>query len=349
MKLQMAIVVAPLLLAACSSNPTETPDMAVAVNSVTCGPNTMLAGQQCVIAASACLSGTMFDPATATCKLIVNYGTKVWSSTIGHVWHHMFYKNPAPPDGGSAYTAVGDPLGTVTATITDTEKLFLKLGDPLGLPGGTGQVPVHWYLGPPSSTYTTFDHQITLGEIKSCTASYTIYQNPPDTTQHMYKFVVDIAGCPHDIVFSTWLVISTTDVRADQAIATPLGGLPHSFTVDGTGKGHWERNLDPAKWTKSGAMVNGSAHTAMVGVVPDLTAFPNAHAWVDLVFHNSGQSNGNPGFCEHDATTGNCVTPPSNNIYLPGQFGVDVAATHQGGKQTDTTVTPIPLGMLQPY
>ena len=78
---------------------------------------------------------------------------------------------------------------------------------------------------------------------------------------------------------------------------------------------------------------------------------------MDIVWHNNGQSNGNPGFCEKDPSTMLCVNPPSKNVYLPGQVGVDMYASHAGpitprcigSTDKNCAAKPMPLSMLQPY
>jgi len=216
--------------------------------------------------------------------------------------------------------------------------------------GGQGPQPASWGTGAPDSTVRVANtHQITVGDWKKCHGSWSLYKNPPNGAVGDIRVVVQMSGCPANINFSLWHTFYTTDQYDDIYLATPLGGVPSAFNTNSDGTAYFERDLDPNVWFKSGVTLEGAAHGAN-NKIPDTTTFPNAHYAVDLVYHNTGQSNGNMGWCARDVSN-NCVTPPSPNMFLPGQLGLDAFGIMTGAKVKgggSTSTNPAPIGMLQP-
>jgi hypothetical protein len=315
-----------------------------------CGPNTMLdtATNKCVLAQSACQAGTTFDQTAGACKIVQNFGTKIFSSPLNQVWGRLAYMNPNPPDGGSAFSPLGDRYHITATTVPDTASMYLLSGVTVGFTPGT-TLPVHWETGNVSSTLPAQDHVITVGEWKTCNGSWAVYNNPPSGKKN-YNIVIDLAGCPPYTILSVWMVASLDGTFPMIVDAFPAGGIPNSFEVGQNGQAHFEREVDPAKWFKSGIAVNGNAHNPSLGMgmIPDLNTYPNAAIYPSVQLHTSGQSNGNVGNCEKDAN-GNCLTPPSPNIFLPGRPNIDATLTHDAVKCTGCPGSPIPLSMLQPY
>lgn len=345
-------------------NPPDLPPM------VMCGTNTTYNAQTntCEIQSSVCLQGTQFDPTTFSCKIPMDFGTQIYSSGMTQIYIHFAAKGTATDtDMGTTtttYTKLGTSLtGGVTLTgVDDSTPLFMSTSH--DQVGNIPMIPVFWPEGPPSSVPTAHTTQVTLGEWKKCVGQVSIYKAPP-TLPTGFKEVVDMSGCPGDMSFSAWNVYYkgvSTDPMTDRVLSTPAGGMPNFFVSNGAGKAHFERDLDPNVWFKAGALVNGIAHgtksTDPATPLPDLTTYPNANLGVTVVFHNNGQSNGNPGNCVKDVN-GNCVTPASPDVFLPGNNGKDSAnafsATPPGAGQEAYCnggagkCNPIPLSMLQPF
>jgi hypothetical protein len=333
---------------------------------VMCGTNTMLnmATNSCDIVATACQGNTMFDPMSKSCKDVQPlYGTKIFSSSFNQNWQQIYYQPMG--DSGVAYYPAGTALSP-TAGLLDTTPLYLAKtsGAAVGIPMGYNPtIPVTWEGGNPnSSTTTAIDHQLTLGEWKTCNGSYTFYNNPPDGKKK-YFLVIDLAGCPPNSTFGVWGVYSNDNTQGKRVLSVPIGGLPQIFVAGGDGKGHWEREIDPNIWFKSGAMLNGNGHNAALGygMIPNLTTFASATFWPGIQFSSNGQSNGNQGYCALDngttstcpgqtAPNANCAwAPPSPNLKLPGTNGVDTLVAFNANAVPGGTAMPTPLSMLQPY
>jgi hypothetical protein len=334
------------------------PDMACKAGA-TCGTNTALdaPSNSCKIASSACLIGTTFDPVTATCKVGRNYGTQIFSTPMLLLWIHLFYQampvDGGVPDGGpmNMLYAAGMAPGMPNNAVPANTQLFTQFGVPIGGVGnGPRSIPVIWPGLTSSPTVTAIDHQLTFGEFSTCTASWAAYNNPPDGKKN-YFLTLDLAGCPANMLLSTWNIYSRSNLLKDAVLSTPSGGLPMVFTTQYDGTGHWEREEDPNIWFLSGATLNGSnTHNPNLGfnTIPSLTTYPNATMELVVINHNSMESNGNAGFCEKDAN-GVCVNPASPDHFLPGAEGVDSFALFQSFKVGNQAANPIPLGMLQPY
>jgi hypothetical protein len=318
-----------------------------------CGPNTQLNAttNQCELIASACQGGTEFDPMTLSCKPpSAIYGTQIFSTNMTKVWNGVAQQTGA--DGGFTYTALGDFFKQTLMGLPDSTLLYFPNGVPVG---DFGSLPVRWNsTAVLSTTIASFDHQMTLGEFKTCNGSYAIFKDPPGGKK-VYKYVVDLAGCPPGMLIDTWAVFSREkDCAMDTAgmcaafdqrqFSTPFGGVPNSFETDGRGNGHWERDINPTVWLASNATLTGNTHGATANV-PDLTTYPNASVYLSLIYHLYGQTNGNMGNCVRDANN-NCITPQPNAVFLPGRFGVDTATLIQGVGMNSTST---PLSMVQPY
>jgi len=307
----------------------------------------------------------------------MNFGTEIWTAGFTQVFQHF-----AKDNGGGTPLTLGTNAGGISgAGVMDADLVYMKgatagvLGDAMGKI--TGGIPVFWAEGPPSTTPSAPDHQFTVAELKACKGTYKFFKDPPGGKK-VYKEVVDMSGCPPDTLFGVWNVFSNTALQSDRKVSTPAGGLPEGIIINGAGKGHFERDLDPNLWFKSGVAINGVAHGSTVAVpVPDLTNFPNATVSPHIIYQNLGQSNGNPGFCEFTPVTpctacnsggtctaggGTCAcsTPPSSKVFLPGRNGVTSAVSHFAwqpatGMESYCSVSagnmckPIPLSMLQPY
>jgi len=322
-----------------------------------CGTNTMLDvnTNTCKVTSGACLTGTTFDPNTATCKIVRNFGTQIFSTPMNLIWQHYFYEtNPVDggtQDAGNTLFPIGPMPGVMNMGIADSTLVYTESGIPMmGVGGSPRSIPAIWPGLTTSSTVTAFDHQMTFGELKTCTASWAAYNNPPSGKKN-YFLTVDLAGCPHDMFMSVWNNYSRTNLLKDAVLTTPSGGLPMMLSTAYDGTGHWEREEDPKIWFLSGATLNGgNIHNPALGfnTIPNITTYPNASMELLLIFHNSQESNGNAGFCEKDAN-GICVNPASQDHFLPGAEGVDSSAIFQSYKTGPQPVMPIPLSMLQPY
>jgi hypothetical protein len=355
------------LVAGCDDDPNSDvdascplPDMA---GGTKCGANTMLnaTNNTCEIASSACQAGTEFDSTAFACRVSNPiYGTRIHSSPYATAWTNLYFSS-SNADAGTTACSTGtcERLGTALGVLManpppDSTPTFLKAGTPIGRPA-SGNYPIHWETGNVSTTPSAVEHQTTLGDWKTCTGSWAVYNNPP-SGKKTYFVVVDLAGCQPGLVFSVWGVASNTKAFANVVNAFPLGGVPNSLEIDAAGKGHWEREIDPNIFFKSGVVINGNAHNPAQGqgAIPDITVNTNASFWPALNIHASGQSNGNPGACERDGTTNCnggpcCVTPPSPNIFLPGVTNVDAIPVFVGPEVMGQPQMPIPFSMLQPY
>jgi hypothetical protein len=351
--------VTALTFSSCTSNPTTCTNDGGGTN-VTCGTNTTLSGTSCVVAASACGTGTMFSSATNTCVPTAGpkKGDLVAQTPIALYWGLTYMKNPMPtPDAGNDFIPVDPGIGCkLDPAIPDSTPLFMGTGEPLGF---NPAVPAHWFANNVSSIETANGHQITVGEWKKCTANLAIYKNPPSGKKN-YLITVDMASCPPDLMFSVWNSYAPDGEFFDIALSVPAGGLPNVIMTGPDGSAHFERELDPNAWFKEGGNRTGSAHST--GAVEKVPTNPNggkADFWIDLALHNDGSSNGNPGFCEVD-NNGICLAQPSPNVYLPGNLTVDwtaaflgaagpnsgCPAANTGGAPGNTEIT---LDMLQPY
>src|SRR4029079_11921434 len=90
----------------------DTPDLSMnAVPGNQCGDNTAVtAGNppKCDLVASACGVGTMYNAAHHKCIVkTIDYGTMLDTQNFNTVYTFIYYQNPSPPDGGSAFTPVG--------------------------------------------------------------------------------------------------------------------------------------------------------------------------------------------------------------------------------------------------
>ena len=348
----------------------------LATKGVECGTNTALStdGTKCEVATGACLNGTVFDAVSKNCHIPNDFGTELMTTYSTSTWFNVARINPAPADGGSMYQTLGLLSGGINvAGVMDTDLVFMAKAPfyPLGV---NNAIPVIWGDGTTSTTRTAIDHQFTIGEMKKCVAVLKFYKDPPEAVaagKKYYKEVIDLSGCVADMTYAIWNVYSNSGDNADRTISTPAGGLPNFFITNGNGQGHWERNLDPMVWLKSGVAVGGTSHAPSITGLPDLTTYPNASLGPYLTFHNFHQSNGNAGFCERDpnmhvldtnviAPNTLCVTPPSNKINLPGLNQVEIAITHYffppaAGLEAfcsapaGKTCSSVPLSMLQPF
>jgi len=312
---------------------------------IMCGSNTALddADNTCKLQTGACGPGTIFNAVTSTCELNMNHGTMIWSSTQDPDWSLVFYK-VTDADAGDMYLPVGTEGGP-TAGVPDSTLLFTADGTPMG---GMPPIPASWGTGAADSTVLVANSkQITVGDWKKCKGTWSLYKNAPNSKAGDIRVVVQLQGCPANINFSVWHTFTTSDQYDDLIFGTPLGGVPSAFNTNADGTAYFERDLDPNGWFKAGVALGGASHGT--GGVPDLTTYPNTHYSVDLVYHNTGQSNGNAGWCK--PLGGGCEAAPYPEVLLPGQFGIDsfglmTGTKVKGGGQTSTN--PVPLGMLQP-
>jgi hypothetical protein len=319
-----------LLLGACQTAAQVTP---------TCGKNTQLDAttRQCVVARAACQGGTTLDPESGACQS-GNNGTLIHSSTFAMEFGSLFHM------GAAGLEPIG-ATGVINAGIGDGEPTYLASGIPTG---AIDPAPVHWTPGAVSSTPSAIDHPLTVGEWRSCGGSWSIYKDPPKSAKR-YRMVVELAGCPPSTLYTLWLVYGRGPTRADRILGAPLGGLPQVIVVDADGEGHFSRDLDPQVWFQPGAIVGGinvADESSGTAAVLDPAQVPAAAIWIDLDFQNSGQSNGNAGFCEIDVS-GHCVTPASPNLFLPGQLSISTAPMLTSEQIADAQ--PLPLAMAQPY
>ena len=164
----------------------DMPDLSMPVMpSASCGTNNAVDSmtKACEITAAACGPGTILEPVTHTCKIKVNLGTKIWTGGFIQTAHFIFYQG-VDGDGGTTLLPVGDSSGITSTAVTDTTKLFMKNGDPLGL---QAMIPVHWFSGPPSWTFTAIDHQITWGEYKTCVGSWEVYKDLAEREEELRR------------------------------------------------------------------------------------------------------------------------------------------------------------------
>jgi hypothetical protein len=272
----------------------------------------------------------------------------IWQSTLTPNWQLPSIKL-VDADAGTQYVPIGDEGSITTPGLADNTLLFAPSGDPFG----KLTVPVTFFNGTPGTAVTAVDHQFTLGEWKKCAGSYEIYKDPPSGKKY-YNIVVRFSGCPANIMLTVWGFFSTSNKFDDLYLGWPLGGLPNGFEIGQDGTALFTREIDPQVWLKEGIELSGAWHGAanQKPHIPARSEFPNATFYLDVVFHNTGQSNGNPGWCRVD-NTGKCVSPAAPDVMIPGNFGGDVTMIWSGGVSTpDTglpTTKPIPIGMVQPY
>jgi len=364
----------------------------------TCGGNTTLdpMTNTCKITAAACLDGTVLDTAANTCKLNVDHGSLVAGPFVADkVWSFLRYSN------GTSLQPLGNGFSR-TATVAANTEIYMGNApsggnfDPATTPR-MGHAPVdttsdstrvvggwdvYWdaNANTPSSTPSAFDHYITVGEWDTCTMTWSVYSNPPNIGgKKYYRLVVDLAGCPPSSSIEMWFQYGNGANGASRILGTPAGGLPNSTMVTANGTAHWERDFDPNVWTKSNVALNGNTHAGggfgngTQGRTPDLSTNPLASFWLAAFWHNSGQSNGNAGWCappdgvasnavaitcgipdyigKTKANTGNAtgqVTNVKPYIYLPGKVGAEASPVFGGGA-TPNVVNAAPLANLQPY
>jgi hypothetical protein len=308
-----------------------------------CGANTTLdaATSTCKVAPSACGAGTTHDAPSNTCVAGAgNHGTELAAADFAFNLSDLYFKDQG------VLKVVGSNVGLVTSTVQDPDPLFLKNGEPLGF-SGNGKIPVHWFAGPQSMGLLAGAHPFTWSEWKKCKGGYKVFKDPPNAKK-VYRFVIDVSGCPPHLLMTAAMSYSPTDKDADRWGTAPLGGLPSSFVIDEKGVGHWERDVDPKVFLQGGQPIYGATYAGTT--IPDLAMYPAAHAWVIVFASNIAQTNGNAGFCERDMNTNDCVTPPSTNVYFPGQFGVDAFRVFQSNAPVQVpNAKPIPLNWLQPY
>jgi hypothetical protein len=295
------------------------------------------------VTAGACQDGTSFDPGSSSCRAPRSYGTLVHSSPFILRWGSFYFSDPSVPDGGFPLRGLGID-GALGAGAPDSAQMYLSSGR---LVAYLPSIPVLWGTGVAASSRSYVDHPLTVGEFKTCSGSWAIYRDPP-SGRKTYNLVLDLAGCPPGTLYSIWLVYATGDQLATRLLGAPAGGLPSVIGVDGDGTGHFSRELDPALWLAPGVTVNGInvSGAGGSGVVPDPQATPGASLWIDLDLQNEGQSNGNAGFCVLDVNS-LCATPPSPDVYLPGQRDVTVVSALTSWN--NGVSSPVSLALVQPY
>lgn len=354
-------VAAGLVIASCDSEVTCGPGTMLVngacvsndagVGGAQCGMNTSLDNGNCELVSSACGPGTVLDAVTHSCQIPTNHGTMIWQSTMTNSWFSVAVAQDMA-DAGVQYNPPG--VASLPAGTDLSQKLFMFDGSPMGQ---LTNIPVTWFAGNVSYTWTAIDHQITVGEWNQCHASYEVYKDPP-SGKKTYNIVVRLQGCPKDIQFSVWEFLSTDGTLDNRKLAVPLGGLPNAFNVSSDGTALFEREIDPNVYTKVGNNIVGACHSPGNGNTCSAVGGSDFF-YVDLAYHNGGQSNGNwgnGGFCVAD-NMGKCLTPPAPNLYLPGALGIDWGGIMTGGTfdpvaedpNAPTTTKPIPVSMLQPY
>lgn len=337
----------------------------------TCGANTQLntGTNTCDIQSSACAGGTTFDTASHSCMPpgMQSKGTLVFQSPISTYWGTLFWKDPNSMQDCGTQTngdlcpvdlTAGGGCNLDTTKVPDNTPLFMADGSPYLF---ADKAPVIWLSGSEATIHTANDHQITVGEWKQCKASYAIYKNPPSGKKN-YLVSVDVTSCVPNVLMTVWNSYGLDNTQANFSLTTPVGGIPNVLVTGPDGSGHFEREIDPNVYYKSGTQLNGSAHAGTCvancdggmpvfgSAIPDLTQYPDATTWVDLSVHNLGQTNGNAGFCITD-NSGNCLPKPSPDIYLPGNLAIDWSIGFFGVADTSVGCNSmkLPLSMVQPY
>jgi hypothetical protein len=351
----IGLVASSCITTVCSTGTRQVGDNCVAESSLdlstgggsnSCGAGTMSMGGACVPAAGACGPGTNYDPTTQTCQITRMLGTSIWTSTMTNQWMCTM-KRVIDADAGATYVPVGTE-GALNTGESMSTPLFLAGGAPMG---GQKQIPVVFYTGNTTQVPNALENQMTVATWAGCKGTWAIYKDPP-SGKKTYKVAVTLTGCPPNTGWSVWGFFSADGTYDNLLAAFPLGGLPDFMMVGLDGTAYWERDIDPAVWLKEGTEIAGSWHGPMGQNphVPSETDFPKATFHVDALYHNTGQSNGNTGYCAVDKN-GNCVTPADTSIFLPGQFGADIGPALTGALTADGPMTtkPIPIGMVQPY
>jgi hypothetical protein len=355
----------PAMLSADGTKCTVTiPDASVTM----CGAGTQMVGNSCVVAAGACgtnltlmngqciatsaicqSTGTVFDPATFTCKRPSD-GTMLSTVNFTHAFQHIFYANTVTNvDAGTTstiYSVVGNST-TQIANIPDTTQLFNRAGRPLGgLIAPVLNVPPYADVTWPTALDIT--RTVTLADWKACGGSVSFYKPPAKINgKAVYKIVADVAGCLPQTLYTTWMFYTPDGTRANAFMVSSVGGMPSELVTDDAGAGHWERYVDSDVWFKAGANMPYAQTHMPPPTIPDPSALPNAGIIFVVAYHSTAQNNGNVGFCVKDPnnTTCNglpcCMTPPSPGIApnLPGTDG-----HHQLTYEPATK-----LSLLQPY
>jgi len=349
----------------CGTNTANTANVCL-VTAGACSNNQTLdaATSKCVIAASACAAGTELNPNNDGCVPATVKGTQVFTANLDKNWALLRYVN------GTSLAGLGDAT-TLTAVVADATEIYMR-----GLPGNTdpaladklgkrAPIPVWWGANPanPSTTPMAAEKVVTVGDWKGCTGSYTIYKNPPRTDNaKWYRISVDLAGCPPNLMFELWGQYATGKYVTTRTLGAPLGGIPNSIVSGADGKVHYERDMDPEVWFKSNTALNGNTHGAPGnGTIPDITANPDASFWVSILLKNSGQTNGNAGWCfdvggacgqtqfrsSAVATNPNVNTP--SYVMLPAVAGWEAFPAFEAGQAANVSTNTVPLSMLQPY
>jgi hypothetical protein len=307
----------------------------------------------CVVSATACqATGTVFDPATGTCKKPSD-GMQVATANFIHGYQHMYYAETTAVDGGTGdggttttYKVVGNFTTRTATQLAPSTQLFRRDGKPIGGGMYRGVYP----LDQPRPTPTVLDpnYRITLGDYEKCSGSAAWYKPPMKVNgKAVYKHVVDVANCVPNTLYTVWFFWSPDKTRANSVIAAPAGGLPNAFITDDAGAGHWERTIDSDVWMKSGIMMPYAGAHVTPPTIPDITKTPDASLITVLIYHNNQQTNGNPGWvpvaplCATDMN-GVCLSPQPENVINLGRTGID--SHHQMLNEPG-----FPLSQLQPY
>jgi hypothetical protein len=355
-----------------------------------CGANmTLNAGTNtCELTTAACLDGTVLNATKTACQANIDHGSLVAGPFMSDkVWSFLRYNNGTSlVPLGDDYHRTGTPADPATADIyinfnpanggPSTPDSNPRMGAaPVDTTDDTTRIaggwPVYWDANPanPSSTPSAFDHYIKVSEWDNCTQTWAIYKDPPGIGgKKYYRLVVDYAGCPPNASFEHWFNYGNGANGAMRILGTPAGGLPNSIMIQANGTAHWERDFNPEIWTKSDVALNGNTHGGQMGTgrTPNLSVSANASFWIATFFHNSGQSNGNAGWCMPDPTVPTiCGIPDyvggnaagTNGvmaanvpayIYLPGKVGFESFPAFAGGATPNVT-NAAPLSALQPY
>jgi hypothetical protein len=301
---------------------------------------------KCQVIASACSTGTTFDPMSGTCGVTTNnFGTKVAQANFGTMFVHLYYQNTMGPDGGSVYTPMGNAT-TLTAMaggslLPDSTPIYLLDGTPFA----GRDVNVVTGFGPIPTIPTALDkaHQFTIGEYKGCNGQVAFYK---PATGSKYRNTVDLSGCPPNMLYSVWYFYAneapTSDLQTawTNRLSATAPGLPNLMVTGEDGQAHWDRLIDPNVYFKAGACPTCAAHVSA-------TIAPSTGSLLVVIgSHITGQSNGNAGDCARDPVTSMCNTttpvtaPFSQWVFLPGRSGKDIQLTNMAA---------IPLSSIQPF